>query len=148
MKIDQQARGSSVPSTVQTGVGQRAGSAQGFATLLDSAVSRREEEELDQLFDEVTATGEQLVTEGSLEAALRYKQSVKKMMDRVVKQALQTTGAVAVDRTGRRKQFLTVDEIDKHLLALTEAMIGKQKEPLDLLHLIGEIKGLLISLRL
>lgn len=148
MKIDQQTRRSSVPASAQFGIDKRASGVQEFATLLDATVSRREEAELEQLFEEVTAAGEQLVTEGSLDAAFRYKGAVKRLIERAVKQGLQTGSAVAVDRAGRRKQFLTVDEIDKRLLALTDAIMGKQKEPLDLLNVIGEIKGLLISLRL
>lgn len=46
----------------------------------------------------------------------------------------------------RSQQLAIVTEIDEKLIELTEELMKQEKKTVDLLGLIGEIKGLLINL--
>jgi len=111
-------------------------------------VQKQDEAELDLLFGDVTQTGEVLITEQSMEAVELYRKAVRRLVEHVVKQGLHVVSGSVADRTGRRKLYMTVDEIDKRLLEMAQSIMLKQHNALNILRDVGEIKGLLISLRM
>ncbi len=117
-----------------------------FQVLLDEAGSDQQRSELDRLLQEVNQKGDVLVASQSLDAAYAYRQAVKKYLDILVKGSLSVAAKTSTDRFGRQKIYAVVEEIDRQLIDLIDLVIKGQKEPLQMLKIVGEVKGLLISL--
>ncbi len=118
-----------------------------FQVLLEEAGTDQQKAELDRLLQEVNQKGEVLVASQSLDAAYAYRQAVKKYLDILVKGSLVVSSQTSTDRFGRQKMYAVVQEIDRQLIDLLDLAITDQKEPLQLLKIVGEVKGLLISLQ-
>jgi len=50
------------------------------------------------------------------------------------------------DRRGRGKKYKLLDEIDQHLVSLAEELLSHEQGRIEILHRVGEIRGLLINL--
>ena len=118
-----------------------------FRSLLDEAGAGQQKAELDRLLQEVNEKGNQLVAAQSLDAAYVYRQAVKQYLDVLVKGSLAVASNTTTDRFGKQKLYTVVQEIDRRLIELLDLAITDQKEPLRLLKIVGEVKGLLISLQ-
>ena len=117
-----------------------------FRAVLEDAGSDQQNAELDRLLQEVNRKGDVFVATQSLDAAYAYRQAVKKYLDVLVKGSMAVTSKTSTDRYGKQKMYAVVQEIDQHLIGLLNLAISDQKEPLQLLRIVGEVKGLLISL--
>lgn len=104
--------------------------------------------EWDHMFARIEELGQVLSDDPTLAKVARYRDAVKSLLETVVRGGLRLDNDVVSDRRGRRKVFSVIQEIDDHLLTLWKTLIEGQQGPLLLLDLIGEIKGLLISLRI
>ncbi len=122
--------------------------ARDFRLELQQAHEKVEAAEWNELFNLIVRQGDVLVAKQSLDAADIYRKSVMKLLDLIVKDGLKLTTRRVSDMHGRQKIFAIVDEIDRDLLSLWESVISGQQRPLEMLKLVGEIKGLLISLKM
>ncbi|MHB1684180.1 MAG: DUF327 family protein [Bacilli bacterium] len=148
MKVERSSR-SSVRGGVHPGTGfVKSGDPDEFVMSLlasDTALARRD---MDRMFETVARLGDALVREQSLGAVRAYRQAVAQVVDAVVRRGLSVRDGIFNDRHGRQTQYLTVDEIDRRLLDMWQAIVEKQSDPLTMLRLVGEVKGLLMSLRI
>ncbi|MEI2367959.1 YaaR family protein, partial [Niallia circulans] len=76
----------------------------------------------------------------------RYKKMVKDFMDEAVNNALKLEEQSGFNRRGRTKVYKIVKEVYKKLLELTNTLLDKEKNGLDILQSVGEIQGLLINI--
>ncbi|MBS7683858.1 YaaR family protein, partial [Vibrio cholerae] len=76
----------------------------------------------------------------------RYKKMVKDFMDEAVNNALKLEEQSGFNRRGRTKVYKIVKEVDKKLVELTNTLLDKEKNGLDILQSVGEIQGLLINI--
>lgn len=119
-----------------------------FQSQLVATQQVLEEQEWGRLMDAVTKRGEKLVRHPSVETAQAYRDAVMEFVQRAVQNGLTVHQAVTKGRLGRQKIFMQVEQIDRHLLDLMHSVLQQQQEPIDVLRIVGEIKGLLVSLRL
>lgn len=148
MKIDERARSRGLTGVYANNEAPRVGAADLFAAQLDVANKRQGETEFDVFFSEVVREGEELVNNPSVEAVHKYRMALRRMLEHAVRGGLRHSSRTVAGAMGRRKVLMAVEEIDKELLALAEGLLAKQFEPMALLRMVGDIKGLLISLRL
>lgn len=124
-----------------------AGDAELFRAALEAESEKILELETGDLCDRVFALGEELLSKQSLEGAVRYRDAVRRLVDRIVKSGLSVGAAEVSDRFGRRKLYLVLREIDSQLLRLLSSTLERQRAQLGILDLLGEAKGLLVSVR-
>ncbi len=120
-------------------------------------IKKREFELLDmevqELVEEVTERGEQLKENQTPENAHRYKQAMASFM----KKALKLSRKVEVKRGKRslslsdlqkndEKKHRIVEKIDERMDKLTEALVSRQEENIDVAGHVDQIKGLVIDL--
>ena len=147
MKIENNSRRTIRGRPLRDSTGTRSPIPDDFTSELQNASQKQTETELDQMFAKVFLNGEQLVVAQSMDAVDRYRKSVKRLVEHIVKYSLNVSNTTVSDRSGRNKLYSLVEEIDRSLLEILMATLQKQKEPLQILQIVGEIKGLLISLR-
>jgi uncharacterized protein len=103
-------------------------------------------ERFQQLAKEIEEQGKILAESRSVEDLRKYKKLVKKLLDDVVKNGLQLSEQHGFNWSGRSRLYKIVKEVDKRLIDLTNAVLQKEKQRIDLLSTIGEIQGLIINI--
>ncbi|WP_017756456.1 YaaR family protein [Calidifontibacillus oryziterrae] len=103
-------------------------------------------EKLTQLVQDIEDQGKVLAESRTIDELRKYKKMVKEFMDEAVQNGLQLEERRGFNRRGRTKIYKIVKEVDKKLIDLTNAVLDKEKTSLDILGMVGEIKGLLINI--
>lgn len=103
-------------------------------------------ESLNQMMQEIEDYGNKLVESRTIENLMKYKKIVKDFMNDIVKNGLQLKEQRSFGQFGSSKIYKLVKEVDKKLVEVTDVVLDKQQQGLDLLGLVGEIKGMLINL--
>ncbi len=105
-----------------------------------------DEAKLNKLMEDIEDQGKVLAESRTVEDLRQYKSMIKQFMDDAVKYGLKLEEKRGFNRRGRAKVYKVVSEVDKKLIDLTDAILKKQKSTLDILDMVGEIKGLLINI--
>ncbi|WP_416149590.1 YaaR family protein [Salipaludibacillus sp. HK11] len=103
-------------------------------------------ERLGQLMQKIDDQGKTLSESRTVDELRKYKGLVKEFMDDAVKLGLSLEERKGFNRRGRTKVYKIVREVDRKLLDLTDAVIKDQKKGLDILNMVGEIRGLLVNI--
>lgn len=103
-------------------------------------------ERLTKLVEDIEDQGKVLAESRTVDELRKYKKMVKEFMDEAVQNGLQLEERRGFNRRGRTKIYKIVKEVDKKLIDLTNAVLDKEKSGLDILGMVGEIKGLLINI--
>lgn len=103
-------------------------------------------EKLTKLVQDIEDQGKVLSESRTVDELRKYKKMVKEFMDEAVQNGLQLEERRGFNRRGRTKIYKIVKEVDKKLIDLTNAVLDKEKKSLDILGMVGEIKGLLINI--
>ena len=148
MKIERKSRSSSqLPELRNAAAGSRPEGGE-FASVLRTADRRIADGEIARLTASVEELGNRLLEAPSMTLAQAYRDAVRAFVKKIVENGFVISNSAVDEAGGQRKVHALVEEIDDHLLQLLRVVLGDERESLQLLHLIGEIKGLLVSLRL
>ncbi|WP_099158918.1 YaaR family protein [Virgibacillus ndiopensis] len=143
MKISQEMR-SQIESTtknVRTAAGQ-----QTFDGMVQSQTQKLKQQELQQLMKDITMQGDKLARFRSFRDLVKFKRMVKGFLKETVYNGLDLQKSYGFSLDGQNRKLAIVKEVDEKLVELTEEIMNQEKKTVDLLGLIGEIKGLLINL--
>ncbi|WP_026568960.1 MULTISPECIES: YaaR family protein [Sediminibacillus] len=144
MKISQEMRSKveaspkNIPQTVR--------GSKSFGTLVESQSHKLKEMELQKLMSDLTAQGERLARARSFRDLAKYKRMVKNFVKEAVQYGMELKHSHSWNMDGNNRKLTTVENIDEKLVELTEGVLEQEKKPIDILGLIGEIKGLLVNL--
>ena len=103
-------------------------------------------EKMTKMMHGIEDQGKVLAESRTVEDLKKYKKLVKEFMDAAVKNGLKLEEQRGFNRRGRTKVYKIVKEVDKKLIDLTNAVLEKEKKGINILNLVGEIKGLLINI--
>ncbi|QPA30720.1 YaaR family protein [Thermaerobacillus caldiproteolyticus] len=103
-------------------------------------------ERFQQLVQQIEDQGKVLAESRSVEDLRKYKKLVKTLLDDAVKNGLQLSEQHGFNWSGRSRLYKIVKEVDQKLIDLTNAVLQKEKQSIDLLSTIGEIQGLIINI--
>lgn len=117
-----------------------------FSELVIKQGAKLQNEQLTRLLGDISATGDRLARTRSLRELARFKMLVKRFLQEAVNFGLETKQSHTWNRFGEGRRLKIVETIDQHLIELTEDLLNEEKETIDLLDKIGEIKGLLINI--
>jgi uncharacterized protein len=102
---------------------------------------------LEELLDDVTEFGENLKRDPTMERIKTYKYAVRRFMARVVKDSY-----IAEEKSGggtsfkKRKKYTIVRVVDEKLESLAAEILRHQRDQLEILRRMDEIRGLLVDL--
>ncbi|MDZ5471949.1 YaaR family protein [Bacillus sp. 31A1R] len=99
-----------------------------------------------KMVDEIEQQGKTLAENRTVDELRKYKKLVKKFMEEAVQNGLQLEEQRGFNRRGRTKVYKIVKEVDRKLIDLTNTVLDKEKNGLDILNMVGEVKGLLINM--
>jgi uncharacterized protein len=117
-----------------------------FAEVVAKQNEKLALERFQQLAKEIEEQGKVLAESRSVEELRKYKKLVKTLLDDVIKNGLQLSEQHGFNWSGRSRLYKIVKEVDKKLIDLTNAVLQKEKQGIDLLSTIGEIQGLIINI--
>lgn len=117
-----------------------------FSELVVKQGTKLQSEQLTRLIGDISSTGERLAKSRSLRELARFKMLVKRFLQEAVNYGLETKQNHTWNRFGEGRRLKIVETIDQHLIELTEDLLNEEKQTIDLLEKIGEIKGLLVNL--
>ena len=103
-------------------------------------------ERLSQKMKDIEDQGTKLADSRTVENLRKYKKMVKDFMDDAVKNGLELQEQRGFNQRGSSKVYKLVKEVDKKLIDLTNAVLDKEQTGLDILNVIGELKGMLINI--
>ncbi len=130
-------------------VSRKEATASASVSFAEVVAKRSEElalERFQQLAKEIEEQGNILAESRSVEDLRKYKKLVKNLLDDVVKNGLQLSEQRGFNWSGRPRLYKVVKEIDQKLIDLTNAVLQKEQQSIDLLSTIGEIQGLIINI--
>lgn len=117
-----------------------------FQEVMQRGRDNSQYERLNNLMIKIDDQGKTLSESRTIDELRKYKQLVKEFMDDAVKLGLSLEERKGFNRRGRTKVYKIVREVDQKLLDLTNAVIKDQKKGLDILGMVGEIRGLLVNI--
>jgi uncharacterized protein YaaR (DUF327 family) len=117
-----------------------------FNAIMDRKRADVTFERLNQKMQEIESQGDKLIDSRTIDNLRKYKKLVKDFMDDAVKNGLELQEHRGFSQRGSSKVYKLVKEVDKKLIDLTNAVLDKEQKGLDILGLVGEIKGMLINI--
>lgn len=117
-----------------------------FGEMVVKQGSKMQTEQLTRLLGDISAAGERVARNRSLRELTRFKMLVKRFLQEAVNHGMETKDSHTWNRFGEGRRLKIVETVDHHLIELATDILNEEKETIDLLDKIGEIKGLLINL--
>lgn len=143
MRIDRQTNFPSdrLPKNVVEGK-----AADSFASVMRKSQSKLQLDALNLLISRVDTQGQKLAKQRTLENLRDYKNLVKQFVGESLNYGMQLSEKQSFNMSGGMKTHQLVEIIDQKLIELNDEVLNNEKEGIDILRLVGEIKGLLINL--
>ncbi|MFB1051094.1 YaaR family protein [Paraliobacillus sp. JSM ZJ581] len=144
MKINQEMRAQIEATKTQAVNNQKINKK--FDVMVASQTQKLQHEQLTELVKNITLQGERLARYRSFKDLAKYKRLVKDFVKEAVQYGMDLNHSHSFNFQGNNRKLTLVKEIDEKLVQLTEVVLEQERRSIDILDVIGEIKGLLINL--
>ncbi len=120
--------------------------AKSFSDAMRQQEKQSSREELQRKLKEIHQQGERLAKSMTVRELRQYKQLVKRFLDETVRRGVGLKETRGWDRRGRTKRYKLLEEIDGHLLEMADELLQSEQGRIEILHKVGEIRGMLMNL--
>lgn len=117
-----------------------------FSHVMATKRSDMEIERLNQLVQDIDEQGKILAESAAIEDLKHYKNLVKEFMEDVVKNGVKLEQSRGFNRGGRTRIYKIISKVDEKLLELSDVVLNRQEKGLQILNIVGQIKGLLVDI--
>ncbi|MCM3603667.1 YaaR family protein [Robertmurraya korlensis] len=117
-----------------------------FNELVQKQDQKMQIGQLQNLLKDIESAGERLSRSRTFKDLSKYKTLVKRFVKEAVDFGMDLKQSHSWNQYGQGRSLKIVETIDEKLVELTEGVLEKEGNSIDLLGKIGEIKGLLINL--
>ena len=118
-----------------------------FKFMLASNVQEAElQARLQTLMEEITMQGEKLSKRRDVKDMKHYRGLVKEFLNEVITHSHSFSRENFLDRRGRHRVYGIIRLIDENVDQLAEELLKDEKDNLEILDKIGEIRGLLLDI--
>ncbi|MGF9978721.1 YaaR family protein [Viridibacillus arvi] len=117
-----------------------------FGDVVVKQGQRLQTEQLTRLLGDISTAGDRIAKSRNLRDLAKFKMLVKRFLQEAVDYGMELKQSHTWNRFGEGRRLKVVSTIDEKLIELTEDILDQEKDSVDLLSKIGEIKGLLINL--
>ena len=114
-----------------------------FSQSFNKERQRKSEEQLKKLVDDIKKRGNKLILTKTYVDVVMYKKMIKEYLESVLKNMYETKKDISFWQT---QYFVTVDTVDGKLEELTQAVLGDQKENINIAATIDEIQGMIVDM--
>jgi uncharacterized protein len=144
MKINQDLRVG--VDKVRTEQKTNAGGANRFSMLVDKQDQKMQIEQLGKLMGDISSAGERLGRSRTFKDLAKYKTLVKRFVKEAVDYGMNLKQSHTWNQHGEGRKLNIVENVDRKLMELTEDILNEERQSIDILGKIGEVRGLLINL--
>ncbi|MEI5909602.1 YaaR family protein [Bacillus spongiae] len=117
-----------------------------FGTIVQNKQQKLHMEQLSKLLLNVEQAGGILARSRNLKDLSKYKSLVKRFIKETVDFGMSLKHSHTWNQFGEGRKLKIIETIDQELVQLSEDVLNQERESIDILGRIGEIKGLLINL--
>ncbi|MGE7596311.1 YaaR family protein [Peribacillus frigoritolerans] len=117
-----------------------------FQQMVQTQDQKMQIQTLNRLIGDIEGAGQRLVRSRTFRELAKYKALVKRFVKEAVEYGLELKQSTSWNEYGQSRPLKTVETIDAKLVELSEEILNKEKSSIEILEMIGEIKGLLINL--
>lgn len=117
-----------------------------FDAMVMSQSEKLQVEQLEQLIEEIADQGERLARYRTIRELAKFKRYVKEFLREAVQYGLDITHSHTFQMNHNSRRLSLVKQIDEKLIELTDVIVEQERRSIDLLNMIGEIKGMLVNL--
>lgn len=117
-----------------------------FEKVLKGSVVDQKKQICSQILEQIDAQSHELRKTLTREGVKRYCQLVKSFMKEALEQSYEVDEETHWDRYGNRKNYVIVKKINESLEELMDYVLNQEKNRIDLMSKIDEIRGLLLDL--
>ncbi len=142
MKIGQDIRTQMDTQKVRQNSDQR----QSFDRIVQSQTQQLKQSGLEKLMKNITLQGDKLGRYRTFRELAKFKRMIKSFLQETVSHGLDLQKSASFSFDGHHNTLALVKEVDAKLIELTEQLMDEERKHVDLLGLIGEIKGLLVNI--
>ena len=114
-----------------------------FSQSFNRERQRKSEEQLNKLVDDIKKRGNKLILTKTYVDVVMYKKMIKEYLESVLKYMYETKKDISFWQT---QYFVTVETVDGKLEELTQAVLGDQKENINIAATIDEIQGMIVDM--
>lgn len=117
-----------------------------FGDMVVKQGSKMQTEQLTRLLGDISTAGDRVARSRNLRELARFKMLVKRFLQETIDNGMELKQSHTWNRFGEGRRLKIIETIDERLVELAQDILNEEKEAIDLLDKIGEIKGLLINL--
>lgn len=117
-----------------------------FTRTLSDLVKNEQETLAQEKLDAIIAQGEKLNEKADLAQLNKYKEMIRELINHTVSNGFQFTKSNKFDARGRAKVYATIKKINSNLDDMTQQILESEKENIDLVAQINDIRGLLVDM--
>ncbi|MBP2242005.1 uncharacterized protein YaaR (DUF327 family) [Cytobacillus eiseniae] len=117
-----------------------------FQSVMNKNQNEQTLETLYAKMKDIEQQGEKLAEQRTVESLRKYKKMVKDFLNYALKNGLELQEQFGFSQQGTTRIHRIVKEVDKKLIDLTNEVLDKESEGLNILDKVGEIKGMLINI--
>lgn len=114
-----------------------------FSQSFSEERHKKSQEELKKMVNDIKKRGNRLVITKTYADVKMYKKMIKEYLESVLQYMYDTKKDISFWQT---QYFITVDTVDAKLEELTKALLGEEKENLNIAATIDEIEGLIVDI--
>lgn len=104
------------------------------------------QERLGLLMEDITQQGNKLTKKMDIRDMKKYRSLVKEFLNEVVNRSHKFSRENFLDRRGRHRVYGIIRQVDDTLDALAKELVKDEKDHIEILARIGEIRGLLLDI--
>ena len=135
------------PSSQVQRVKSTAGSDDSFKFTLISNIEEKDlQEKLGNMMQEITEQGEKIAKHMDIKDMRKYRQLVKDFLNEVVNRSHKFSRENFLDRRGRHRVYGIVKLVDKNLDELAGELVKEEKNHIEIVGRIDDIRGLLLDI--
>lgn len=136
-----------MPTVSEVGARKEVTNDQDFKFTLLSKVEESElQSKLEGMMKDITAQGEKIAKHMDIKDMKHYRELVKDFMNEVVTHSHKFSRENFLDKRGRHRVYGIVKLVDKNLDELAQELLKDEKNHINILGRIDEIKGLLLDM--
>ena len=115
-------------------------------TLISNIEEKDLQEKLGNMMQEITEQGEKIAKHMDIKDMRKYRELVKGFLNEVVSRSHKFSRENFLDRRGRHRVYGIVKLVDKNLDELAGELVKEEKNHLEIVGRIDDIRGLLLDI--
>jgi hypothetical protein len=115
-------------------------------TLVSHIEESELQSKLEGLMKEIEQEGQRIAKRKDIRDMKRYRSKIKEFMNEVTSRSYSFSRENFLDRKGRHRVYGIIHLVDENLDKLAEELMKEEKDHLEILRLIDDIRGMLIDI--